>query len=274
MAIATWIGGAAAGPGDISLLANWLGPKPGDGDTVHIGFQALNAMTANLDNYSALTWALLFIGEDAKFGIGDPGVGSGLHVDTITKLVQKGQAPIHIADGTVTEAIINSSIPLSNVAFEMLGGTIGRCVATKGRLQFGEVTWAGDDVLMLSYRDSPVGDVYVRMDGDTPVDIRQFGGTLEMLAGVGTTHYMEGGRVIVPIGNSGNLATLVMLGGRYVWDGSGTYTDVHLMKGILDCTGSTVVKTITNLYEHPDADFLHSPDVVTVTNTKDMTGAD
>lgn len=263
----------AGGAGNWDATASWdTGIVPVTGDDVIFPAGLTQPFLTNLDQSSKAAGAgvdlnLFYRDRNCSAAIGAS--GNPLRVGC-NKLIDHGSGVLFYKNLPATLntdlVIIDAASP--NVAVELDGDRIVNLIVLRGTVTLAG-TIAAMDLMQVHYRNNP--------DADARVTINATGSTLTellMSGGIVTAH----NAITRAIVNGGHLTkditTITTLdvgrAGSCQYDFGGTITDARI-KGILDMLKSSKKKTITNLYKFPGADVRKTDDIVTVTNSYDLT---
>ena len=276
----TWIGSVS---GDVNVAGNWSPAQvPIGGDSIIMNDKAQAAMTASLGTFAAMKFGSFHVGNSCNFAVGTGAAdGSGLKF-AAAKLVHQGTAAFYyeaVALGVnkTDLIIVNSSNrelamnvnATAAAQIDTFNGTAGNIVFTGSGITMSS--------LIISYRSSINSDTIMSSTGtfDLSPTIFMKGGfvTTQFLAG---ETFCMGGKLVIEYNSSTPvIGTGFYIGGNaeVVYKGDSVVPLIELRSGTLDLTQRSHEATVTILRRWPGT-ILKTNDLVTITNTEDMTGGD
>lgn len=276
MSDVTWTGKTQ--DGDLNNAANYLGGvKPIGNDSVFFSEASVHPPFANMGQFSALTFPLVFIGKDCPVPVGTP--GNPFEASVFTKFVHQGPQPACIK-GAVTRAICNSSFQIRDGSAMCIEGTdtTAALVVVKGKVTVADNVPVTE--VFMSYRDGAFSDAALELGSSSTAVTRfvQRGGaaTLNRLC---TNMAMAGGLTTILSTAPAATVTFIEIGGsaRLNYSSANTIARVNVYAGTLDTTAITNNLTITDIAVWPHGTFLRSDDLVTYgggNTLEDLTGGD
>jgi hypothetical protein len=287
MASYVWIGGSSGVP---ATAANWLQDDgtdgtPTNGDHIIFDGRAQQGVTASLTGLTAVTLASITIKSSFTYNIGVIATGALTYFEVGATNVVIGEPEgdgsigagsnliaINLMAATNTTRVKSAaSTGTSGFAPVMLKGTAtaNKLVAASGWVGYGMNR--PNETYVLQQCDVIGEDANVELGGGgTLTTINQVSGRVAFRNNL-TTLDQQGGEA-----QSEGTATLTTgnIGGTFRSNSSGTITTANVNNGgILDFTGSTVARTVTNAFIRgtgrivvPVTDW----DVITVTNGVDF----
>lgn len=283
MAEKVWIG---ASSNDVNTAGNWSpSGVPSNGDNVIFDGRAVNSAAASLGALSAVTLTSIRVSSDFVLEIGavSSGALTRLQVGATTVVIGEpagdgsigpGSSLIAFDFGAVTNTtrVLNApQIGTSGFAPVMLKGTAtaNKLVATSGWIAYG--TNALNEAYTLQSCDIIGEAANVELGGGgTLTTINQTAGRVLFRNNL-TTLDQQGGIAVTE--GTGTITT-ANIGGAMTSNSSGTITTANVINnGVLDLSGSTVSRTITNVIVRgtgrvimPLTDY----NVITMTNGVDL----